>query len=76
MSKTFTMTVGEETAKFEVPETTTLANFIDFMVSAGCKITPAELTPPVAEDEDPIVEPWEDLGLTYIEWFRMYVSSW
>ncbi len=74
MSKTFTMTVGDETAKFEVPDTTTLSNFIDFMVSAGCKITPAaSLTPP---EEEPEYEPWTDLGMTYTEWFRTYVSSW
>jgi hypothetical protein len=74
--KTFTMTVGEEAAKFEVPETFTLSNLIDFMVNAGCKITPA-VTPTVdLPEEEPKVEPWEDLGLTYMEWFRMYVSSW
>jgi hypothetical protein len=71
--KTFTMTVGEETAKFEVPDTFTLANLVDFMVSAGCKITPAKEAAAEVERE---LEPHEELGLTYTEWFRMYVSSW
>jgi hypothetical protein len=76
--KTFTMTVGDETAKFEVPQTFTLANLIDFMVNAGCNITPAKEDVILELDTEEVreLEPHEELGMSYMQWFRMYVSNW
>lgn len=73
--KTFKLTVGDESAQVELPDGATLTQVVDMLLSQGCNLTPAPnefaegLLPSVRQQHD-------ELGMSYSEWFRTFVSDW
>lgn len=66
--KEFTVTVGTESATIKVPSCISLTSVIDAIESLGC-----EIKEPEGQKE---MEPHEELGISFSQWFREYVSQW
>jgi hypothetical protein len=71
--KNFQLTIGKETANFELPPDLKMSEIVDFLTSKGCKVFPVVQWDHIF----PITVPeHEELGMSYSEWFRRFVSDW